>query len=142
MNIVYKTRVFLIRFAKVFPFVLCGIICMSYIESIYALFYENYMALDDCVVLDKPIARFIGERFVYDWRTIVIATMLSFAMETCLANKASVFFACINAWERDYFLTIELEPTTIYLICLANILVAGYLTYKGIAILTKKKINT
>ena len=39
------------------------------------------------------------------------------------------------AVEKEYFLTVELEPTTIYIICIANILVAGYLTYKGIKIL-------
>lgn len=139
MNIVYKARVFLVRFAKVFPFVLCGIICISYMESICALACENFISLDDSIVLDKPLSHFIGEWFVYEWYTIAVAVILSLAMETCWANKASVFYACINAWERDYFLTIELEPTTIYLICLANIIVAGYLTIKGISILTRKQ---
>jgi hypothetical protein len=140
MNIVYKARIFLIRFAKVFPFVLCGIICFSYTESVYALLNENYMALDDSIVLDKPLSRFIGEWFVYDWRTIAVATIFSLAFETCWHNKACIIFACVNAWERDYFLTIELEPTYIYLICLANIIVAGYLTIKGISILTRKQL--
>jgi len=31
------------------------------------------------------------------------------------------------------------EPTTIYIICLANIIVAGYLTYKGIRIISRKQ---
>ena len=43
------------------------------------------------------------------------------------------------AVEKEYFLTVELEPTTIYIICIANILVAGYLTYKGIKILLTHK---
>lgn len=106
-------------------------------ESVYALLNENYMALDDCVVLDKPISRYIGEWFVYGWYTIAIATIFSLAFETCWYNRACIAYACINALERDYFLTIELEPTYIYIICLANIIVAGWLTYKGIKILLK-----
>ena len=43
------------------------------------------------------------------------------------------------AVEKEYFLTVELEPTTIYIICIANILVAGYLTYKCIKILLTHK---
>ena len=43
------------------------------------------------------------------------------------------------AVENEYFLTVELEPTTIYIICIANIIVAGYLTYKGIKILLNHK---
>jgi hypothetical protein len=42
----------------------------------------------------------------------------------------------INLWEKSY-LDFELEPTTIYIICIINILVAGWLTYKGIKILLK-----
>lgn len=39
----------------------------------------------------------------------------------------------INLLEKSYF-DFELEPTYIYAICIANIIVAGYLTYKGIKI--------
>jgi len=42
----------------------------------------------------------------------------------------------INLAEKSY-LDFELEPTYIYIICLANIIVAGYLTVKGIRILLK-----
>ena len=40
----------------------------------------------------------------------------------------------VHLTEKSYF-DFELEPTTIYIICLANIIVAGYITYKGIKIL-------
>lgn len=140
MSIVYASRVWLIRFAKVFPFILCGVILISYTEGIYALFTQSYYDHNGDTILYKPISWFIGEWFVYDWYTIAIATIFSLAFETCWHNKACIIYACINAWERDYFLTIELEPTTIYLICLANIIVAEYLTIKGLSILTRKQL--
>ena len=43
------------------------------------------------------------------------------------------------AVEKEYFLTVELEPTTIYIICLANILVTGYITIKGLRIISRKQ---
>lgn len=132
MNIVHQSRIWLIRFAKVFPFLLCAIVMLSYIEDLFALYAESYYNVDDYTILYKPISWTIGKYFVYNWYTIITATIFSFAFETCWYNKASIVYLCINAWERDYFITIELEPTTIYLICLANIIVAGYLTWKGI----------
>ena len=137
MSIVYKSRIFLVRFAKTLPFILCFIVAISYTESLYALTFESYYAYGDSVVLYKPLSWFIGEYFVYNWYTILAATVLSFSMETCWYNKACIVYLCINAWERDYFMTIELEPTYIYIICLANVIVAGYLTLKGIKILLK-----
>lgn len=132
MNVVYKARLFLVRFAKVFPFILCFIVCTSYVESVYALVNENFYAYGNDVVLHKPFSWLISEYFIYNWYTILTATVLSFAMETCWYNKACVVYLCFNAWERVYFITIELYPEYIYAICLANILVAGYLTVKGI----------
>ena len=137
MNLIYKTRVFLIRFAKVFPFILSAVVCISYTESIFSLLNESYMSLDGSVVLCKPISHALGGLFVYDWYTIIVATVLSFAFETCWYNKACIVYLCINAWERDYFLTVELYPEYIYAICTANIIVSGYLTFKGIKILLK-----
>ena len=132
MSVVYKARLFLIRFAKVFPFILCFIVCTSYIESAYALSNGNFYAYGNDIVLYKPFSWIISEYFIYNWHTILVATVLSFAMETCWHNKACVVYLCFNAWERDYFITIELYTEYIYAICLANIIIAGYLTVKGI----------
>ena len=138
MNIVHQSRIWLIRFAKVFPFFLCAIVMLSYIEDLFALYAESYYSVDDYTILYKPISWFIGEYFVYNWYTIITATIFSFAFETCWYNKASIVYLCFNAWERDYFFTIELYPECIYAICIVNILVAGYLTYKGVQILVNK----
>lgn len=137
MNVVYKARLFLVRFAKVFPFILCFIVCTSYVESAYALANENFYAYGNDVVLYKPFSWIISEYFIYNWYTILIAAVLSLAMETCWYNKACVVYLCFNACERGYFITIELYPEYIYAICLANILVSGYLVYNGMKILVR-----
>lgn len=139
MNIVHQSRIWLIRFAKVFPFFLCAIVMLSYIEDLFALYAESYYSVDDYTILYKPISWFIGEYFVYNWYTIITATIFSFAFETCWYNKASIVYLCFNAWEREYFFTIELYPECIYAICIANILICGFFCYKGVKIVLKSK---
>jgi hypothetical protein len=63
---------------------------------------------------------------------------MSIAIEPCKWNLWTTFYDFFHIAEKSYF-DFELEPTTIYIICLANIIVAVYLTYKGIAILTKTR---
>lgn len=138
MDLIYKSRVLLIRIAKVFPFVICLSVLISYTEDIYALLCENYIQLDDNYILYKPLSWSIAKLFIYDWYTIVVATILSCAFETCWYNKACIVYICLNAWERDYFITIELYPEYIYAICIANILICVFFCYKGIRILIRK----
>ena len=63
---------------------------------------------------------------------------MSIAIEACKWNFLATFYTFAHIAEKYYF-DFELEPTTIYIICLANIIVAGYLTYKGVYLLTKTK---
>ena len=132
MSIVYKSRVLVVRFAKVFPFVLCFVVLMSYAEGLYALANENYCTFDDSIVLYKPVSWFIGNIYLYDCRSVTLAAVLSFAMETCWTNKACVFYLLINELERRYFITVELYPEQVAVIITINLLVCGYLCFKGI----------
>jgi hypothetical protein len=131
-----KTRITLIQIGKVLPFVVCFIVFLSYIEDVYALSFCDYIEFSDGVYLKKPLSWSIGEYFKYDIITLSILVVLSIAIETCVYNKLACGYLGINLAEKSYF-DFELEPTTIYIICLANILVAGYLTIKGIKILTR-----
>lgn len=142
MNIVHKARIWLIRFAKVFPFLLCAIVLISYTEDLVALLAESYYDYNESVILYKPVSWFIGKYFVYDWYTIIVATILSFAMETCWYNKASIIYLCINAWERDYFITIELYPEHIYMIVVVNLILSGFFVFRGTTILFAKEKRT
>ena len=136
MNIIRLARVRLISIGKFLPFVICSFVALSYIESLFALACNNYILYDSYAVLDKPISFFIGRYFEYNVQMLAVLVIISFAVETCVYNKLACLYLGINLIEKSYF-DFELEPTTIYIICAANILVSGYLTYKGIRILLK-----
>ena len=136
MNVTYRTRVLLINIGKVLPFIVCGIVIISYFESAFALYSQDYLLYDDYVILRKPLSYLIGSYFEYNLQMLVVLCIVSIAIETCIYNKLACLYLGINLLEKSYF-DFELEPTTIYLICFANIIVAAYLTYKGIKILLK-----
>ena len=136
MNIVYKARVLLINMGKMLPFVLCGVIVISYTETILSLITQDFVEWNGYIIPNHKVSWFIGKYFEYDLVTLVALIILSISTETCLYNKLACIYLGINLWEKSY-LDFELEPTTIYIICLANIIVAGYLTLRGIKILLK-----
>lgn len=131
-----KTRITLIHIGKVLPFIVCFIVFLSYVEDVFALSFGNYIVFSDGVYLKKPLSWFIGEYFKYDIITLSVLVVLSIAIETCMWNKLSCIYLGVNLIEKSY-LDFELEPTTIYAICAMNVIVSGYLTYKGIKILLK-----
>lgn len=129
-------RRLLINVGKILPFVVCFIVLISYIENVYALTIEDYMYYDGYCVLNKKVSNFIGSIFEYNIQTLAVLVLISFAISTCIYNKLACLYLGINLLEKSYF-DFELEPTTIYIICLANIIVAVYLTVKGITIFLK-----
>ena len=103
----------------------------------FALVTNNVIAYDNYYVLAKPISFLVGNYFEYNLQMLVVLCVISIAIETCIYNKMACGYLGINLAEKSYF-DFELEPTTIYAICLANIIVCGYLTYKGIKIFINK----
>lgn len=138
MNFANSARRLLIRFGKAQPFILCFVVFVAYIEVVYALFCENYLYFSDCGVVNTPINFYVASIVEYDWFIVFVSLMISFAIEVCEWNIYTTLFLIIQLIEKSYF-DFELEPWAIYTICIANIIVAGYLTYKGIAILTKTR---
>lgn len=128
----------LIRLGKIIPFVLCFIVCVSYIEDVYALYTNSYIEFADGVYLYKPISWAIGNQLEYNISHLAVLCVLSIAISTCVYNKLACGYLGINLLEKSC-IDFELEPTTIYIICLANIIVAGYLTYKGLRIISRKQ---
>lgn len=126
----------LIRLGKIAPFVLCFIVCVSYIEDVYALFTNSYMEFADGVYLYKPISWAIGNQLEYNISHLAVLCVLSIAISTCLYNKLACLYLCISLLEKSYF-DFELEPTWIYIICTTNIIIASYLVFKGVKILLK-----
>lgn len=133
---IHKARVWLIRLGKVLPFVVCFIVMLSYSETIFNLATNNLNDWCGTIIPNKSISWHIGRYFEYNIQMLVVLCIISVAIETCIYNKLACGYLGINLAEKSYF-DFELEPTTIYIICLANILVAGYLTVKGIKILLK-----
>lgn len=131
ISLVRRTRVFLIRIGKVLPFIICGLVMISYIESVIATATQDYILYDDYAILRKPLSFLIGQYFEYNIQMLFVLVVLSIAIETCVYNKISCAYLGINLIEKSYF-DFELEPTTIYIICIINIAISGYLTLKGI----------
>lgn len=132
-------RRLLINFGKVLPFILCFVLLVSYIECCVSLYIEDFMIYKDSITLNTPISFWLADKFEYDYLTLFAMTILSYAVETCLWNKIGILYLAFQLAFKNYIANFELEPTTIYIICLANILVAGYLTFKGLRILTSSR---
>ena len=131
-----KIRKLLIHIGKVLPFVVCFLICINYLETLFALSTSSFLVYDNVVIPSTTLSFFIGQYFEYNLQMLFVLVILSIAIETCIYNKLACGYLGINLAEKSYF-DFELEPTYIYIICIANIIVAGYLTYKGIKILLK-----
>ena len=136
-NFITKTRVKLIQIGKIAPFVVCFVVFISYTEDVYSLMFDRYVEFSDGVYLRKDLSWFIGNYFKYDLATLSFLVVLSCAIETCIYNKLACGYLGINLAEKSYF-DFELEPTTIYIICVINIVVSFYITFKGIKILLSK----
>ena len=129
-------RRLLIQLGKTLPFVLCVAILVSYIETVFNLATSHFLYLDGVVIPNTPISFVVGQIFEYDLLVCCIMLTMSIAIEACKWNLWTTFYVFAHIAEKYYF-DFELEPTTIYIICIANIIIAGYLTYKGIRILLK-----
>lgn len=135
MNIVYKARVALVRIGKVLPFIVCVLALLSYVEALYALQAGNYVMYEDYVMLNKPLSFSIGEIMEYNTSMLLVCIVISISVETCLWNKIACAYLTLNLIEKAYFPTIEVSQTLIYFICIANIVVCSFITYKGLKIL-------
>ena len=62
-TLVYKSRLLLINCGKVFPFLICAIVAISYIECFKAMYFEDYLEFSDGIYLNKPISFSIASFF-------------------------------------------------------------------------------
>lgn len=123
---------------KILPFAICFLACVNYMESAFSIATNDFLVYDDMIILNTPLSFFIGRYFEYNVQLLVVMSIISIAIETCIYNKLACVYLGVNLAEKSSF-DFELEQTTIYIICLANIIVAGYLTYKGLRIISRKQ---
>jgi hypothetical protein len=117
--------------------VLCAAILVSYIETVFNLATSHFLCLDGVVIPNTSISFIVGQIFEYDLLVCCIMLIMSIAIEACKWNLWATFYAFVHIAEKSYF-DFELEPTTIYIICVINIVVSFYITFKGIKILLSK----
>lgn len=139
MSVIYNARVTLIRIGKILPFIICGIVLLSYIETLMALITSNFSLWDNNIIPEDRFSWFIGGYFEYDFITLVIIIIISIAIETCYWNKLSILYLFIQLGEKSYFATIELYEEYIYMITIANIIISGFFVWKGISIFINNK---
>ena len=137
MNLIYRARVLMIELGKMLPFVLCGLVLISYIENIYALYNEDYLVLNNVVILNKRISYFIGEYFEYNVLHLFIVFVTSIAIQTCLTNKMACCYLALNLYEKSFFSNHIYDNEIYYIVSLINIALCGFFCYKGARILLK-----
>lgn len=137
MSIANKARFFLIRLAKILPFMICFIVFISYTETCLSLATSNLEEWNEYVVPYKYVSWWIAQYFEYDWTAMVVLIVLSISVETCLWNKLAILYLCLNLYEKYFFSDIELYEEYIYAIAVTNMAICAFLCYKGIKTLTK-----
>ena len=136
-GLAYRMRVALINTGKMLPFLICIVVFVSYAESVFALATSDFLDTDDAIILNKPLSWIIADYFRYNIVTIVVLTILSYSINACKWNKLALLYLAIQLYEKEYFLTIELDVFVIYIICVVNMLVCSFLIYKGTTNLLK-----
>jgi hypothetical protein len=132
---VSKVRRLLIHIGKSLPFLLCFIVLISYAENVFALATNDFLYYDGYYIVNTPVSFAIGLKFEYDLLMVVVAMILSIAIETCKWNKFALCYLATNLFQKSYLANIELDALVIYIICIANILVCDLFIYKGIKII-------
>ena len=130
-----KIRAMLINIGKSLPFILCAVIFVSYTETLFALETNDFVLYNGSLIPNKRLSLFLGLFFEYNLQLLFVVTILTFAIRTCIHNKMALGYNYINLAEKSYF-DFELDIWQIYTIAIANLIVSGYFTYKGIRILT------
>lgn len=125
-------RKLLIRIGKAIPFFVCLIICLNYAESMLALVTNDLISYGDVVIPNTRISFAIGQYFEYNIQMLVVISIISIAIRTCIYNKLACVYMGFNLWEKEWFAINEYETEVYYLTCVLNIIICSFLCYKGI----------
>ena len=134
-----RFRRLLIRIGKTMPFLLCFLVFINYSETLIALATGDYLAYDDMVIPNTRISFLVGKYFEYDLSMLIVLIVVSIAVDTCIWNKAACAYLGANLYEKSFFETNVYDNEVYYAVCAINIILASYLTLKGIRILINNK---
>jgi hypothetical protein len=139
MSLSTSTKVGIIKFSKLYPFLLCALAFVSLSESLFALLSEDFIECSNGTILNTPFSWLIAEKYEFGKYSIAAAIYLSIAFRTCIWNKLSELFLIIYLNEQNIFQDIEITKNTILIIILANLVISGFFVCKGICIYIKKR---
>lgn len=122
----------LIRIGKVLPFVICMLICTNYAETCLSVYTNDFVLYDNAVIPNTKLSFFIGQYFEYNIQMLVVITIISISIQTCIYNKIACAYMGVNLIEKSYFHSVELFPEYIYTICFTNIAVCVWLCWNGL----------
>lgn len=131
-----KSRRLLITCGKVFPFSLCAVLTVAYLESIIALATNDYIEYDGYSVLNTPISFLIGGFFEYNLPVALFSLVISIAIEACRWNLFACAYLLFHLFEK-YIFTFEMNCGMAACVILANLAVSGIFMIKGITIFLK-----
>lgn len=131
-------RRLLIRIGKVLPFIMCGLVCITCLETLFACVIGDFIMYDGIFIPNIPISFIIGQFFEYNFQMLIVLCVISISVQTCIHNKlACIFLVCV-LFEKIYFAGVELCPEYISIICIINIMICAFFVYKGISIIAQK----
>lgn len=132
---IHAFRRLLIQMGKVLPFLLCFVVLVGYIESFIMAITRKYVIYGSDYIICGNISVQIGSVFEYNYLTVVAMFILSYATETCHWNKLAVLYLFVHLLFKAYIQDIELEETEICILSIINVILSGFLVYKGIKVL-------
>ena len=117
---------------KVLPFLLCFVVFVGYVESfVLAVMNECFVYGSDNIICGR-FAMYVGGVFEYNYLTVVSMFIISVAIETCYWNKLAVLYLLLHLVFKAYIQDIELEEDEICILSIINVILSGFLVYKGI----------
>lgn len=122
----------LIRIGKVLPFVICMLIFINYAETCLSVYINDFVLYDNAIIPNTKLSFFIGQYFEYNIQMLVVITIISISIQTCIYNKIACAYMGVNLIEKSYFHSVELYPEYIYAICLINICTCVWLCWNGL----------
>lgn len=133
-----KVRIVLIHVGKIVPFLICFLVLISYSEDLFAMTRDDYVSFHSYVIPNKPISWFIGSYFEYNMQTLVIITIISYAIQACKWNKHAIAYLAFQLYEKDYFNTHIYDNNVYYFVIAINIAIALFFVYMGGRLLFNK----
>ena len=134
----HYARKALIIIGKCIPFILCTTILATYTETLFACGLSHFCNYGGVVIPYTPFSFIVGRLFEYDYLLLAFVAITSIAIEACKWNLLANLYLFFHLLEKSFF-DFELSIETIYFIVIANMLVGGYIVFKGFKQLTKQK---